>query len=138
MVPDINSLAVILATISTMVVGFVWYTPKVFGNYWMRIAKVTPGEAKNAVAPILITLVVSFISAWVLAGATFLAFEFYGGSYLANALLTALILWGGFTAARFITHDAFEGRPLGLTVLNCAHEFVTFMVMALIIGLFGV
>lgn len=138
MVPDINWLAVILATISTMVVGSIWYTPKVFGNYWMRVAKVHPGEAKSAVAPILTTLVVSFISAWVLAGATFLAFEFYGGSYLVNALLTALILWGGFTAARFITHDAFEGRPAGLTILNCAHELVTFLVMALIIGLFGV
>lgn len=138
MVPEINWLAVTLATVSTMVVGFIWYNPKVFGNYWMRVAKVNPGEAKNAVAPILITLVVSFISAWVLAGATFLAFEFYGGSYLANALLTALILWGGLTAARFITHDAFEGRPAGLTILNCAHELVTFMVMALIIGLLGV
>lgn len=138
MVPDINWLAVILATVSTMVVGSIWYTPKVFGNYWMRVAKVNPGEAKSAVAPILTTLVVSFISAWVLAGATFLAFEFYGGSYLVNALLTALILWGGFTAARFITHDAFEGRPAGLTILNCAHELVTFLVMALIIGLFGV
>lgn len=138
MVPDINWLAVILATVSTMVVGSIWYTPKVFGNYWMRVAKVNPGEAKSAVAPILTTLVVSFISAWVLAGATFLAFEFYGGSYLVNALLTALILWGGFTAARFITHDVFEGRPAGLTILNCAHELITFLVMALIIGLFGV
>lgn len=138
MVPDINWLAVVVATISTMVVGSIWYTPKVFGNYWMCVAKVNPGEAKNAVLPILITLVVSFISAWVLAGATFLSFEFYGGSFLANALLTALILWGGFTAARFITHDAFEGRPVGLTVLNCVHELVTFMVMALIIGLFGI
>lgn len=138
MVPDINWLAVVVATISTMVVGSIWYTPKVFGNYWMRVAKVNPGETKNAVLPILITLLVSFISAWVLAGATFLSFEFYGGSFLANALLTALILWGGFTAARFITHDAFEGRPVGLTVLNCVHELVTFMVMALIIGLFGI
>lgn len=138
MVPDINWLAVVVATISTMVVGSIWYTPKVFGNYWMRVAKVNPGEAKNAVLPILITLLVSFISAWILAGATFLSFEFYGGSFLANALLTALILWGGFTAARFITHDAFEGRPVGLTVLNCVHELVTFMVMALIIGLFGI
>lgn len=138
MVPDINWLAVVVATISTMVVGSIWYTPKVFGNYWMRVAKVSPGAMKNAVVPILITLVVSFISAWVLAGATYLSFQFYGGSFLANALLTALILWGGFTAARFITHDAFEGRPVGLTVLNCVHELVTFMVMALIIGLFGV
>ena len=35
------------------------------------------------------------------------------------------------------THDAFEGHPRQLTVLNIAHEFVTLMIMGLIIGLFG-
>jgi len=50
-------------------------------------------------------------------------------------VLTALVLWAGFTAARFVTHDAFEGRPVGLTVLNCAHELVTLLVMGLLIGL---
>jgi hypothetical protein len=139
MIPEINIWAVLLATLSSMVVGSLWYTPRVFGNYWMRVAKVTPsGDAKDAVKPILVTLVVSFVSAWVLSGAAAISQHFYGGNFLANTLLTALILWAGFTAARFITHDAFEGRPAGLTVLNCAHELVTLMVMALIIGLFGI
>lgn len=63
MVPEINWIAVVVATISTMVVGSIWYTPKVFGNYWMRLAKVTPGEGKSAVIPIVVTLIVSFVSA---------------------------------------------------------------------------
>ena len=139
MVPEINIWAVVVATLSTMVVGSLWYTPKVFGNYWMRVAKVSPsGEAKDAVKPILITLAVSFISALVLAGSVAIAQEFYGGSFLGNSLITAVILWAGFTAARFITHDAFEGRPAGLTALNCAHELVTYLVMGLVIGLFGI
>ena len=139
MVPEINIWAVLVATLSTMVVGSIWYTPKVFGNYWMRVAKVSPsGEAKDAVKPILITLAVSFVSALVLAGSVAIAQEFYGGSFLGNSLITAVILWAGFTAARFITHDAFEGRPAGLTALNCAHELVTYLVMGLVIGLFGV
>ena len=135
--PSINYIAVILATLSSMVVGTIWYTPKVFGAYWMKAANVTPsGNAKDAIKPIAITVVVSFITAWVLAGAASISFEFYGGdgSFLLNALLTTLILWAGFTAARFITHDAFDGRPTGLTVLNVSHELVTLMVMALIIG----
>jgi len=70
----------------------------------------------------------------VLAGAAFIAWDFYGGSFLVNAIVTAIVLWAGFTAARFITHDAFDGRPSGLTVLNIAHEFVTLVIMALIIG----
>ena len=139
MVPEINIWAVVVATLSTMVVGSLWYTPKVFGNYWMRVAKVSPsGEAKDAVKPILITLAVSFVSALVLAGSVAIAQVFYGGSFLGNSLITAVILWAGFTAARFITHDAFEGRPAGLTALNCAHELVTYLVMGLVIGLFGI
>jgi hypothetical protein len=139
MIPEINMWAVLLATLSSMVVGSFWYTPKVFGNYWMKVAKVTPsGEPKDAVKPILITLVVSFVSALVLAGSAAISQNFYGGNFLANTLITAVILWAGFTAARFVTHDAFEGRPAGLTLLNCAHELVTLVVMGLIIGLFGI
>jgi hypothetical protein len=135
MTPDINYWAVVLATLSSMVVGSIWYTPRVFGNYWMKTAGVKPSSnSKDAVWPIVITLLVSFVTAWVLAGAAFIAWDFYGGSFLVNAIVTAIVLWAGFTAARFITHDAFDGRPSGLTVLNIAHEFVTLVIMALIIG----
>jgi len=134
-VPAINYLAVVLATISSMIVGSIWYTPKVFGNYWMKLSGQTPsGNAKDAVRPIVVTVIVSFVTAWVLAGASDISFAFYGGSFLVNALVTGSILWAGFTAARFITHDQFDRRPWQLTVLNCAHELVTILIMALIIG----
>lgn len=134
LIPTVNYLAVALATISTMVVGFIWYTPRVFGNTWMKLAKVNPNEG-SAVGPIVVTVLVSFVSAWVLAAATTVTYAFQGGSFLVIAFLTAIVLWAGFTAARFITHDAFERRPSSLTILNIAHEFVTVLVMALIIGL---
>ena len=133
--PEINYIAVVLATLSSMIVGSVWYTPKVFGNYWMKKAGITPsGNASDAIRPIVITVIVSFITAWVLAGAAYISFEFYGGSFFWNSVITAILLWGGFTAARFITHDAFDNRPAGLTILNIAHEFVTLVIMAIIIG----
>lgn len=138
MVPEINVWGVLAAAVSTMVVGSIWYTPKVFGTYWMRVTNVDPGgDPRGVWKPIVLTFAVSLVSAWVLAGSAVIAQAFYGGGFLSNTLVTALILWAGFTAARFITHDAFEGRPVGLTVLNCAHELVTFMVMALVIGLLG-
>ncbi|WP_394279309.1 DUF1761 domain-containing protein [Microbacterium sp.] len=135
MIPEINYWTVILATLSSMVVGSIWYTPKVFGTRWMQLAKVDmdrPGA--SATLAILVTLFVSFATAWVLAGATTIAWHFYEGSYLWAAIVTAVLLWAGFTAARFITHDAFEGRPSALTVMNIAHELVTVVVMAVIIG----
>lgn len=135
MVPEINYWAVILATLSSMVVGSIWYTPKVFGNLWMRLSGVTPsGRASDAVMPIVVTVLVSFITAWVLAGSAAISWHFYSGSFFWNAVLTAAILWAGFTAARFITHDAFDKRPANLTILNISHELVTVIVMAIIIG----
>ena len=135
MLPEINYWAVILATLSSMIVGSIWYTPKVFGNYWMKTAGVTPsGKMSDATGPIITTLLVSFVTAWVLAGASTIAWHFYGGSFFWGAIVTAVVLWAGFTAARFITHDAFDKRPSGLTMLNIAHELVTILVMAIIIG----
>jgi len=135
MLPEINYWAVLLATASSMLVGTIWYTPKVFGNYWMKAASVTPsGKASDAVGPIVTTVIVSFVTAWVLAGASYIAWDFYGGGFLWATIVTAIVLWAGFTAARFITHDAFDQRPSGLTVLNIAHELVTVVVMAIIIG----
>lgn len=135
MLPEINYWAVILATLSSMVVGAIWYTPKIFGNYWMKKSGVEmTGKASDAFGPMVTTVIVSFITAWVLAGASFIAWHFYGGGFLWSSIATAIVLWAGFTAARFITHDAFDKRPSGLTMLNIAHELVTLVVMALIIG----
>jgi len=137
---QINIWAVLLAMASSMVVGSIWYAQGVFGKTWAKLAKVDMSKKDVSVAkPIIVTIVVSLVTAYVLAHVTYLAHVFYPQhSFLGCALLTALWVWGGFTAARFITHDAFEGRPFKLTFINIAHEFVTLMLMGLIIGLIGV
>ena len=121
-----------------MVIGAIWYAKPVFGRRWMRLTGVTDESMqKGAAVPLIITFVVSFFTAAVLAGSAAIAQHFYEGNFLLNALLTSVILWIGFTAARLITHDLFDRRPSSLTVLNLAHELVTILVMGLIIGLFG-
>lgn len=136
--PDVNIWAVLLATLSTMVVGSIWYTPALFGNRWMDLAEIDRDRMEGSAAgPIVVTVIVSLITAYVLTAATEIVHEQFGGSFLFNALMAALVLWAGFTASRFITHDAFERRPTALTTLNIAHELVTVVVMALIIGAFG-
>lgn len=132
---EINWWAVILATLSTMVVGSIWYAKSVFGTQWMKLIGKSEKElAKNGMWPILATVIVSFLTAYILAHVSFLSNKFFGHSFLQDTLTTAFWLWLGFIAARMITHDAFEGRPWKLTVMNLTHELITVMVMALIIG----
>ena len=45
---NINFLALLVAALSTLVVGAIWYNPKVFGTIWMRETGMTEEKAKGA------------------------------------------------------------------------------------------
>lgn len=136
---EVNWLAIVLATVSTMVVGSIWYARSMFGSVWIKLARLDEKKMKsNGIRPIIITVIVSFLSAYILAHFISLAHYFFHNSFLQDALLTSFWAWAGFTAARFITHDAFEARPVRLTIITIGHELVTFLVMGAIIGLMGV
>ena len=45
---EINWMAILLASLSTLVLGFIWYNPKVFGNIWMKEAGLTLESLKGA------------------------------------------------------------------------------------------
>jgi hypothetical protein len=136
---QINYLAVVLAMVSSMAIGMVWYAKPVFGTKWMKLVGMTDDKAKNGAGKaIAATIVVSLITAYVLAHVAYLSYRFFNNSFLMASLTTAFWVWLGFVATRIITHDAFEQRPMSLTAMNIAHEFVTFMAMGLVIGLFGV
>ncbi len=40
---EFNILAIVVAAVSALVVGFIWYNPKVFGTDWMKAAEMTVG-----------------------------------------------------------------------------------------------
>lgn len=138
---EINLVAVLLATIASMVVGSVWYAPPVLGKTWMKLAKLNQKDMESAGwRPIVVSIVTCAVMAYVLAHFTYLAYNFYqlDYSFLSTALFTALWVWIGFIGLRFLTHDSFESRPYKLTTLNAAHELVTLLAMALVIGYMGI
>lgn len=138
---EINYWAVVLAALSTMVVGSIWYTPKVFGTLWAKLARVDLNRKTSTKEMVWLfgsTVIASLVTAHVLAYTAFLSNQFFQNAFLQDTLMTAFGLWLGLTAARIYVHDAFESRRKKLTFLNVSHEFVTLMIMALIIGLMGV
>ncbi|MDI1303854.1 MAG: DUF1761 domain-containing protein [bacterium] len=58
----INFLALLVAAFSTLVVGFIWYNPKVFGTIWMKESGMTEEKMKGG--NMLMIFVVSFIYAF--------------------------------------------------------------------------
>ncbi len=44
---EMNFLAILVAAVSALVVGFIWYNPKVFGNAWMKSSGMTEEQIKG-------------------------------------------------------------------------------------------
>jgi hypothetical protein len=69
---EMNFLAFFAAALTTLVTGFIWYSPKVFGTIWMREARVTQEELQKGsmlkifvltyIFSLMITLVVSALT----------------------------------------------------------------------------
>lgn len=135
---QVNMWGVLAATVSAMVVGSIWYSPIAFSNTWARLAKIdTSKKNVNIWKPLLLTAIVTLLSAYVLAHVSYLAHQFFQNSFLQDAVSTAFWMWLGFFASRLITHDVFEGRPAKLTLITIGSELVTFLVMGLMIGVIG-
>lgn len=136
---EINVWAVVLAALSSFVVGMIWYSKPLFGKSWMKLTGMTEKKAQEAQSKAMISAGISavLISA-VLAGVTYMHNTLFGGSYVNSAVMSALLLGVGLQATVIVLHDGFEQRPLKLSLMNAGNQVTNLVVMGLIIGLMGV
>lgn len=116
---EINFLAVIVASFATLLVGFVYYHPKVFGTIWMEETGLTEEELKkgNMLKIFGLTLVFSFLIAFFMQVLTihqFGAFGMIGGDMkFATPSYNAFMAEFG-NAFRSFKHGALHGFMTGL------------------------
>lgn len=132
---DVNYLAVLLAALSSFVVGMIWYGKPVFGAVWGDMVKLSEAQQKKGMAKAMVfSLFASLLTAYVLAHVAFLSNSYFGNSFLQDALSTAFWLGIGIAATTIVTHDAFEQRRMKLTAINVGGRVATLLTMGLIIG----
>lgn len=57
---EVNFLALLVAALSTLVVGFIWYNPKVFGTIWMKESGMTDEKIKGANMALIFSMAVVY------------------------------------------------------------------------------
>ena len=133
---EINAWAVVLATVSSFVVGMIWYSPSVFGEMWRKLIKMDKKTMENGPQPSawVLTVAGAAVQAYVLAHVTYLSYVFFDNSWMSSSLMTALWVWVGFQLSMAITHDSFEQRPIKLTAITAGNQLATLLAMGAIIG----
>jgi hypothetical protein len=133
----LNVWAVLVCALATMFVGFVWYSPLLFANPWMKLMGYDPNDKakiaemqKSAGPTYALALIASLLSAAVLAKIITISTvqsPLYG-------MKVALAVWLGFVTTVQLTNALFSRQPARLYAINTGYQLVCYAVMGAILA----
>ncbi|MDW3651128.1 MAG: DUF1761 domain-containing protein [Bacteroidia bacterium] len=122
-------LGILLAALSSFIIGGLWYSPALFGKSWMKLNGFKEEDLKPQARIFISTFIIQLL------GALCLAF-FLGKSDLMFSAIVGLqvgLLWvAGGMGVTYL----FERKPLKLWLINGGYHIITFILMATIIAAF--
>jgi hypothetical protein len=136
-VMGVNLLAVLVAAIATMVVGFLWYSPLLFAKPWMVLMGYDPNDKaglermrKSAGKSYGISFLASLLSAFVL-GKIIVITTVNSALY---GMKIGFAIWLGFVATVQLTEVLFAKKPAKLFLINTGYQMVCYLVMGAILA----
>lgn len=134
---DVNLLAVLVAALATMVLGFLWYSPMLFAKPWMLAMGYDPNDKarieamqKGAGKSYGITFIASLVTAFVLAkiiDVTTVNTVLYG-------MKIGFAVWLGFVTTVQLTGKLFGNQPMKLYLINTGYQLVCYLAMGAILA----
>lgn len=130
----INIWELIVASLSTFIVGFFWYGNLLFGKTWQKLAGLSDEDiAKGNMGLIYGTaFVLNLILAFFLSIFTEIAMMLGTSAFLAG--IFAVVICLGFVATTFGVNFLFSRKPIKLYLIDAGYMVVSFFIMGLIIG----
>ncbi|SRR5260221_2931357 len=128
-----NFVAIIVAVLASMVVGYLWFSPFLFANKWMKLVGKTKSDLKPDPMMYVYTAILGLVAAYTL--------EYFikamGATSLAAGAMVGLWAGVGFVATSFGVMSLFESRPRDLFLINAGHQLVNLVVMGAVLGMMG-
>ncbi len=130
---EVTFLPILIAAIANVVLGMVWFNPKVFGTAWMQGAGITPEKAELGKKRMPFMAFLGLLSGMVIAyvlnhfGIAWGVFDWIGGVEL------GFWCWAGFTAPVMLGSVLWEMRPVKYYLIGSFYWLVSFILMAVIL-----
>lgn len=134
-IQNINYIAVTVATVTSYVLGFVWFHWAVFGEAWANALGLTKDEADNTEGlggAFVISLISGLVKTLCLA-VLMAALNITG---LISGLFIGAVIAGVFTVASLGYYNGFARVSSKLTLINSAHSIIELALIGAIIGIF--
>ena len=130
-------LPVLLAAVAAMVIGFLWYSPMLFANPWMRAMGYDPND-KSKLAEMQKgagkLYLASFFATLITAAVLFILVQVIGIRSALHGAQLGFWAWAGFIAPVQFTDAIFGKRGRLLLFINSGYQLACTLAMGAIIG----
>ncbi len=128
---SINYLAIVVATVASMFIGYVYYAKPVMGKAWMALIGKTEEELKSGAGPAMVwMLILAFVEAYILAHFV----DYTGATTWAKGAVAGIWLWLGFIVPSMGSENIFSRRPKKLLFLQLGYHLISIVVMGAILA----
>ncbi len=132
---NLNYLAIAIATVSSYVLGFVWYHWAVFGEAWADALGITKEEADNTEG-LGGAFVIALVSGLAKTVFFYLLMLSTNTSGVIDGALMGLAVAIVFTVTSLGYYNGFARAPLKLTLINSVHSIGELVLVGAILGIF--
>ena len=124
--------ALLIGVVVHFITGMLWYGP-FFGKLWMKLIGTTEQEIRESggMGPALYgaSILTSLVSTYIMA----VMLNWVNAQSIAAAMLLALLIWLGFSAAPVLNSGFFERRPIKLFCINSFHHLTNLLIISVIL-----
>lgn len=131
---DVNFWAVLVATVVSMVLGGLWYSPLLFGNVWMNMMGIKKPDMKGKESQMIQGYLAGFLSALVTNTILAIVISLTGMAGISGGIVVAFLVWFGFVATYSFGSVLWESRSPSIWVLNNAYNLISLLIAGAIIG----
>lgn len=132
----INWIAVFVAGIINMAIGFLWYSDNLFGKEWRRLQGISEGKPSQDGMMKMMGLGFgsALLMAFVLSNAMVFAGSYLNTDGVSLGLMTGFWNWVGFMFPIFLGGYLYEKKPVKLVIINSGYWLVSLLAMGVIIA----
>jgi Protein of unknown function (DUF1761) len=134
---DVSIFPILLATISSIVIGFAWYGP-LFGKRWAKEQGWSESDMEKQKSSSMgksyaIMTVGTILTAYVLTQFVKIA----GAVTLTDGATIGLLAWLGFALPLLLSSVLWEGKSWRLYQINAGYQLVAMVAMGAILAMWG-
>lgn len=128
---DINWVAIVIAAVLSMVIGFVWYSLKVFGKPWMKESGLSLKDIGDGpgMGYALVTLT-SLLQAYILSHFV----DYTSATTWVDGAVTGFWIWAGFVATAYTATYVFTRKSFKLWSIDTGYFLVLLLVQGAILA----